>query len=101
MHRYQHLMAALARTDADAALIRYAAMVARLGTAQELRFAVRYPAERAPGPLDGRLLLLISKDPSNEPRAPYTTRQGLHPGLGSIAYRKAGLNCGRIVADTN
>jgi hypothetical protein len=37
-------------------------------SAQELRFAVRYPAERAAGPLDGRLLLLISKDPSNEPR---------------------------------
>lgn len=33
MHRYRHLMVGLARTDADAGLIRYAAMVARLGTA--------------------------------------------------------------------
>ena len=38
MHRYQHLMVGLARTGADADLIRYAAMVARLGTAREVRF---------------------------------------------------------------
>ena len=37
-------------------------------SAQELRFAVSFPAERSHEPLDGRLLLLISKDPSNEPR---------------------------------
>jgi hypothetical protein len=35
---------------------------------EELRFAVRFPAERSAKPLDGRLLLLISKDPSDEPR---------------------------------
>jgi hypothetical protein len=39
-----------------------------VASAQDLRFAVRYPAERSAGPLDGRLLLLISKDPSSEPR---------------------------------
>src|SRR3970040_1909353 len=37
-------------------------------SAQELRFAVSFPAGRSPEPPDGRLLLLISKDPSNEPR---------------------------------
>jgi hypothetical protein len=35
---------------------------------EEVRFAVRYLVERAAGPLDGRLLLLISNDPSREPR---------------------------------
>ena len=39
MHRYRHLMVGLNRTAADAGLIRYAAMVARLGTAVEVRFA--------------------------------------------------------------
>jgi len=38
MHRYQNLSVALARTDEDAALIRYATMIARLGTANEVRF---------------------------------------------------------------
>lgn len=33
-----------------------------------LRVAVRYPASLAPGPLDGRLLLLLSTDPAAEPR---------------------------------
>ncbi len=33
-----------------------------------LRFMVTYSAELSRGPLDGRLLLLISKDPSREPR---------------------------------
>lgn len=38
MHRYGHLAVGLARTEEDAALIRYAALVARLGTAKEVRF---------------------------------------------------------------
>jgi len=33
-----------------------------------LRFAVRFPASLDAGPLDGRLLLLLSTDPSAEPR---------------------------------
>ena len=33
-----------------------------------LRFAVRFPASLEKGPLDGRLLLLLSTDPSAEPR---------------------------------
>ena len=37
-------------------------------TSEELRFAVSFPAERSKTPLDGRLLLLISTDPSAEPR---------------------------------
>ncbi len=36
--------------------------------AEDVRFAVSFPAERSKVPLDGRLLLLISKDPSAEPR---------------------------------
>src|SRR3989304_1004849 len=43
-------------------------LLAAVSSAQDLRFAVRYPTDRARGPLDGRLLLLISKDPSSEPR---------------------------------
>ena len=43
-------------------------LFAAVASAQELRFAVSFPAERSREPLDGRLLLLISKDPSNEPR---------------------------------
>ena len=38
MHRYRHLMVGLARTESDAGLIRYAAMVARLGTTSAVRF---------------------------------------------------------------
>src|SRR5262245_1196403 len=38
MHRFRHLAVALARTPQDAALIRYAALVARLGTVVETRF---------------------------------------------------------------
>jgi hypothetical protein len=33
-----------------------------------LRFAVRFPVSLEKGPLDGRLLLLLSADPSAEPR---------------------------------
>jgi nucleotide-binding universal stress UspA family protein len=44
MHRFRHLMVGLSRTDADAALIRYAAMVARLGTAAEVRFVHVLPS---------------------------------------------------------
>ncbi len=47
MHRYRHLMVGLARTDADAGLIRYAAMVARLGTASEIRFVHVVPSSAA------------------------------------------------------
>jgi nucleotide-binding universal stress UspA family protein len=48
MHRYRHLMVALAGTDADAGLIRYAALVARLGTATEVRFVHVLPAAEGP-----------------------------------------------------
>jgi hypothetical protein len=41
---------------------------ARAADASRLRFAVRYPQSLAKGPLDGRLLLLLSTDPSAEPR---------------------------------
>lgn len=56
-----------------AALI--AAAAARGGSAgpppaekESIRFAVSFPAERSPVPLDGRVLLMISNDPSAEPR---------------------------------
>ncbi len=45
-----------------------AAASAAAGDAAQLRFAVRYPQSLASGPLDGRLLLLLSTDPSAEPR---------------------------------
>ena len=48
MHRYRHLMVGLARTDADTGLIRYAAMVARLGTASEVRFVHVLPSSAGP-----------------------------------------------------
>jgi len=38
------------------------------GEAARLRIAVRFPAALERGPLDGRLLLLLSTDPSAEPR---------------------------------
>jgi len=46
-------------------------LLASAATAAEgarLRFVVRYPASLEKGPLDGRLLLLLSTDPSAEPR---------------------------------
>jgi len=39
-----------------------------LSFAQSPRFSVSFPAERSAQPLDGRLLLLLSSDPSAEPR---------------------------------
>ena len=41
---------------------------ARAGETTRLRFAVRFPQSLEKGPLDGRLLLLLSTDPSAEPR---------------------------------
>jgi len=38
MHRYRHLMVELGRAEGDAALVRYAARIAALGTAAEVRF---------------------------------------------------------------
>ena len=51
MHRYQQLMVWLAGTEADAGLIRYAAMVARMGTAHSVRFVhvLSRPAGSAAG----------------------------------------------------
>ncbi len=45
-----------------------AAPPARTAEPPRLRFAVRFPASLETGPLDGRLLLLLSTDPSAEPR---------------------------------
>jgi nucleotide-binding universal stress UspA family protein len=49
MKRFRHLMVGLTRTERDADLIRYAAMVARLGTASHVRFVHVLP--RATGDL--------------------------------------------------
>ncbi len=48
MHRYRNLMVGLAGTDADAGLVRYAAMVVRLGTASEVRFVHVMPSSAGP-----------------------------------------------------
>ena len=46
----------------------FALLVPSSGLAQELRFAVSFTAEASATPIDGRLLLMISKDRSREPR---------------------------------
>ena len=45
-----------------------ALLVPLSGLAQELRFAVSFSARASATPLDGRLLLMLSNDPSREPR---------------------------------
>ena len=47
MQRFQHLMVCLTRSESDVALIQYAAMLARLDTAMELRFVHVLPAPKA------------------------------------------------------
>ena len=73
-----------------------------------LRIAVRYPEKLAKGPLDGRLLLLVSTDPSAEPRFQVrdadarrasrcsgSTSSGWKPGeAGGIRRERAGLSGG-------
>jgi hypothetical protein len=51
-------------------MLRYALLVAclGLGTAQAATFSVTLAPEQAREPLTGRLLLLLSADPSKEPR---------------------------------
>ena len=49
MHRFRRLAVGLARNESDAPLIRYAAMVASLGTVEEVRFV--HVLSRASGPL--------------------------------------------------
>jgi len=48
VHRYRHLLVGLTRTDADAELLRYAAMVTRLGTVEEIRFVHVLPMPADP-----------------------------------------------------
>jgi len=48
MHRYRRLMVGLTRTETDAGLIRYAAMIAQLGTATEIRFVHVLPNSADP-----------------------------------------------------
>jgi hypothetical protein len=49
-------------------LVSLAVGAADAGESARLRFAVRFPQTLEPGPLDGRLLLLVSNDPRAEPR---------------------------------
>lgn len=48
MQRFQHLMVGLTREESDAGLLRYAAMVSRLGTAREVRFVHVLPTAADP-----------------------------------------------------
>jgi hypothetical protein len=57
-----------ARAATAAALVAFAAAAATAETPARLRFEVRYKASLAQGPLDGRLLVLLSNDPKAEPR---------------------------------
>jgi hypothetical protein len=54
--------------SACALLSLLASAPAATAEAARLRFVVRFPASLEKGPLDGRLLLLLSTDPSAEPR---------------------------------
>jgi nucleotide-binding universal stress UspA family protein len=45
MHRFKHILVGLTRTETDASLIRYAAMIARLGTANEIHFVHVLPQQ--------------------------------------------------------
>lgn len=64
MHRLRHVVVALARTPADAGLIRYAAMPARLGSIEELRFVHVLPARAgsAGSPEHGRTLAQLETE---------------------------------------
>jgi hypothetical protein len=44
------------------------ALLAASAEAAAPRIEIRYPTSLGPGPFDGRLLLILSKDPSDEPR---------------------------------
>jgi nucleotide-binding universal stress UspA family protein len=48
MHRYRHFLVALGRTEADAALLKYAALVAGWGTATEVHFVHVLPSDGDP-----------------------------------------------------
>ena len=50
MQRFKHLMVCLTRSESDFGLIRYAAMLARLDTAMEVRFVHVLPTPRAGSP---------------------------------------------------
>ena len=62
MYRYRHVMVALACPQTDAGLIRYAAMVARCGTVNELRFVHVLPSSGNPQavPDHDRMLAALS-----------------------------------------
>lgn len=68
MHRYRRFMVGLTGTDSDAGLVRYAAMVARLGTAEEVRFvhvmgaAAETTAGRAHSQVLAELQAAVAKD---------------------------------------
>lgn len=49
VHRYRHLLVGLTRTAADTALLRYATMLIRLGTVEEVRFVHILPMPDDPG----------------------------------------------------
>ena len=48
--------------------MRYLLLCAFVAVCSAQEITVRFPAARSPEPLDGRLLLLLSNDPSEEPR---------------------------------
>ena len=59
--------------------------------AQGLRVAVSYPASLDRGPIDGRLLLLVSTDPTGEPRFQISeTRRRASRSSGSTSRAEAG-----------
>jgi SulP family sulfate permease len=77
MHRYKHLMVGLARTEADAETVRYAAGVARLGTADEVRFVHVLPGADG-GEHDRALAELQAETAPHFTGVPESTRVSHH-----------------------
>ncbi len=77
MHRYQQLMVALAHSNADISLIRYAAMVARLGTATKVQFVHVLPnsAKTSAAPEHDRVLAELQAQVQPHFSGVYTTAQ--------------------------
>lgn len=95
MHRYHHLMVGLARPESDAGLIGYAAMVARLGAVNEVRFVHVLPAPAGSAPAADRDQTLAALQAAVQPHL-----AGL-PAATRVAYDVlAGPLVDRLLAHT-
>ena len=77
--------------DPRASIAALALLTAPLPCAQDpdsLRFAVTFPAALGAEPLDGRLLLLLSKNGAQEPREQVTSNEKCAQLFGQGAFRR-------------